>query len=198
MKSKQYKKLNIKMKIWFFAFILLSGCDLFSPKSKHDKMFEKEDQKIMEEFKKGNVRPEVLFDTLLKVRYDLMIKSNPKDTSSYGLRAFHKTRIGDYKGAILDYDKVIELNPNDYIVYQNRGDAKSEIEDYEGAISDYNKVLEYFPARDAYLGRGNAKYKLGDIKNACLDWRKVEMSEYSDCPDNNYEEARKMIIKHCK
>jgi tetratricopeptide (TPR) repeat protein len=143
------------------------------------------------------------------IKYNLEIRINPKDKYSYLQRAHHKALIGDFKGAILDYDKLIEFSHKDSVIffaYEGRGDAKSEIEDYEGAIVDYNKAIAQYPSRSTFLQRGKARYKLGDIKNACLDWKKVEPleweysmdSDYSDSPDDTYDEAIELRKKYCR
>jgi tetratricopeptide (TPR) repeat protein len=194
------------MKALLIVFILLSGCDLFTPKSDIDKIIEKEQNKLLEEYHKGNVSIEKLMYTMILIKYNLAIKSNPEDKDAYLLRAYHKASFGDYKGAILDYDKLIVSDGSNFLYYEGRGNAKSEMEDYEGAILDYNKALENYPSRRSYLQRGKARYKLGDIKNACLDWNKVKPlewdytmeSDYSDAPDYTYDEASELKEIFCR
>lgn len=194
-----------KMKTLLIAFILLSSCNLFTPKNESDKIFEKEKDKIMKEFHKGNITIEKTLDTINTLKYDLAIKVNPEDKMAYLERAKLRTAKGNYKGAILDYDKLIELG-GVFLSYEGRGDTKSEMADYEGAISDYNKALALYPSRTAYLQRGKARYKLGDIKNACLDWNQVKPlewdytmdSDYHDMPDYTYDEASELKRKYCR
>jgi tetratricopeptide (TPR) repeat protein len=91
--------------------------------------------------------------------YDKAIELNPKDATSYELRAVFKhsyqtliktvdniirvTWMKDLSGALADYNKAIELNPNDASTYNNRGHLKHfYLKDRSGALADYNKAIE--------------------------------------------------------
>lgn len=85
---------------------------------------------------------------------DQIIAKNNRNTDAFLARSFHKSKIGDYEGAIIDLDSVLAINTWDYMALSSRADYKSYIGDFEGAMSDYESTLklnaDFIPA---YYGR---------------------------------------------
>lgn len=67
-------------------------------------------------------------------------------------RGTAKSKLEDYRGAILDYNKTIELNPKKSLAYYFRGVAKIFLGDKNGACLDWSKAGE--------LGDGDAYDKI--------------------------------------
>jgi tetratricopeptide (TPR) repeat protein len=60
----------------------------------------------------------------------------------YFYRGFAKSKLEDYRGAILDYNTAIELNPKSAEVYFQRGLAKLGLKDINGACLDFSRAGE--------------------------------------------------------
>ncbi len=104
----------------------------------------------------------------------LISKCNGQIFESYFNNGTEKSKIGDYKGAILDLNKAIELNPAFPGAYLNRGITKDKLQDYKGAIADYKKAIELkADYADAYFNRGNLKSLLNDKNSSCQDFSKA-------------------------
>ena len=75
-------------------------------------------------------------------------------SNDYFDRAYSKSDVKDYYGAIADYTKAIELDPNNANAYYNRGLSKLNLKNYYGAIADNTKAIELDPNNaDAYFNR---------------------------------------------
>ena len=70
-----------------------------------------------------------------------VIELEPNNWSAYFGRAYSKSMLKDYWGAI-GVSKAIELNPKNGTSYYNRGIDKREVGDYIGACKDFKKALE--------------------------------------------------------
>jgi tetratricopeptide (TPR) repeat protein len=113
------------------------------------------------------------------LKYNKLIKQNPKDGNAYYNRGFEKYTFDlDYKGAILDFTEAIKNGyENDAETYYLRGDAKCKLKDYRGAISDYDTAIEIdinrinnLESENGYEARANAKLGLKDFEGAKNDF----------------------------
>ena len=59
---------------------------------------------------------------------------------AYFYRAYARSRLKNYIGAISDYTKAIKIKPNQAEAYANRGLAKAWLNDLDGACSDLRKA----------------------------------------------------------
>ena len=58
------------------------------------------------------------------------------------MRAYAKSDLNDYKGALADFDKAIEVEPLNDLNYSSRGLLKEMNGDLSGACSDWKKAVE--------------------------------------------------------
>ena len=77
----------------------------------------------------------------------LALELDPKNTGVYISRAntkikrgITKTKLEDYKRAIINYTKSIMFDSTNTYEYSERGIAKENIEDFEGACEDWRKA----------------------------------------------------------
>ena len=90
---------------------------------------------------------------------------------AYFYRAYAKSKLKDYTGAIFDYTQAIKISSDHSLYYFNRGIAKRDLEDYNGAISDYTKAIKIKPNdTEAYINRGIAKRQIDDYIGAISDY----------------------------
>ena len=59
---------------------------------------------------------------------------------AYFYRAYAKSKLKDYTGAIFDYTQAIKIRSDHSLYYFNRGIAKELINDLEGACSDWREA----------------------------------------------------------
>ncbi len=123
------------------------------------------------------------------------------------LRAFAKTQMKDYVGAIADCNEAEQIDNTKSDIYSHRGVSYLSLKNYENAILDFDKAIElsqdtssnmFFPILTShklykaglYLNRGFAKLALEEYEDACLDWSRAgELGE---------KDAYKYIRKYCK
>ncbi|APW66198.1 MULTISPECIES: tetratricopeptide repeat protein [Arcobacteraceae] len=121
--------------------------------------------------------------TNAQLKYEEIIKINPKNSEAYGnLGVIYKSK-GDVNTAIKCYLQAIKLNPKNKSVYNNIGNAFKEIKNYKMAIRAYSDSIKLNP------NDFNAFNNLGII--------------YETIGDNNkaiaaYKEAVKINPKHAK
>ena len=83
-----------------------------------------------------------------------VISSKSRNTEAFLARSFHKSKISDYEGAILDLDTLLAINTWDYMALSSRADYKSYSGDTIGALNDYENALKLNPDFiPAYYGR---------------------------------------------
>lgn len=112
---------------------------------------------------------------------DSLIIKNPI-IPYYEKRAFFKTEIGDFKGALSDYNYVFEntKEPSGSL-YWSIAWCNSKLGNYFESIQSYNKVIEirkkqykenpkYVNLDKAYMNRGNCKIELKDYRGALMDF----------------------------
>ena len=98
---------------------------------------------------------------------------DPKNTSALFNRAYSKSELKDYEGAVKDLTQLLEIDPNHGHAIYNRARANANLKRNISAIKDYSKAiskdieLEY-----SYFNRGILKELIGDAKGACNDWGK--------------------------
>ena len=115
--------------------------------------------------KKGNFKEAIL-------DFDLAIDIQPTGTIYYN-RAFAKSEVKDFNGAIEDYNKAIELKHRIVEAYFERGFCKDQLNNPEGAIADYTKVIEIDPTYvDAYNNRAFTNMKQKKYIEAIKDFDK--------------------------
>jgi tetratricopeptide (TPR) repeat protein len=106
--------------------------------------------------------------------FDKAIRFNPKYTEAYGVRAYVKLNLKDYKGSLADYDRVIADSPQSAAMWQERALLKQAyLKDLPGALRDFDKAIELAP-NDAmnYGFRGLVKRDLGQKEAALVDFRR--------------------------
>ncbi|MFN8361409.1 MAG: tetratricopeptide repeat protein [Candidatus Kapaibacterium sp.] len=115
--------------------------------------------------KKGNFKEAIL-------DFDLAIDIEPTGTIYYN-RAFAKSKVMDFYGAIEDYDKVIEFKFRIADAYFERGYCKDQLNNLEGAIEDFTKVIAIDPKFvSAYNSRALTKMKQKKYTEAIKDFDK--------------------------
>ena len=93
---------------------------------------------------------------------------------AYFYRAYARSRLKNYIGAISDYTKAIKIKSDDSLYYFNRAIVKRDLEDYNGAISDYTKAIKIKPNdTQAYINRGIVKRQIEDYMGAISDYTKA-------------------------
>jgi tetratricopeptide (TPR) repeat protein len=95
---------------------------------------------------------------------------------AYGMRAFAKDSLLDYKGAVADLDSaLLALPPNAPVIpvgqiYAARAFAKGCLGDFAGALADCDKEIQLTPNSSmAYGRRAFAEHGLEDYKGAIGD-----------------------------
>ena len=87
------------------------------------------------------------------------IKSNPRYSLAYAIRAHLETRLGENNAAIEDSNKAIELDPNSAFAYVGRSYIYYRIRDYEKGLNDANRAIGLDPNYSyAYVMRGALLY----------------------------------------
>ena len=117
----------------------------------------------LDKAKAGNYREAIL-------DFDQAIEIKPTGQIYYN-RAYVKSVLEDFTGAISDFDKTIEYEYRLVEAYFERGYCKDQINDLVGAIADYSKAVETDPNyADAYNNRAFTKYKMEEYEAAINDW----------------------------
>lgn len=116
--------------------------------------------KIIEIFKK-------LYNNKKKINKNINISIEAK---AFNLSGIHKSKYGDFDGAIKDYNEAIKLSQNYAKAYYNRGYAKFLKNYFCGALKDYNKAIELNSKYDkAYNNRGLIKFLISENLEAIKD-----------------------------
>lgn len=93
---------------------------------------------------------------------------------AYFYRAYAKTELKDYSGAILDYSKALEIEPEDHNAFNNRGYNKGKLGKYYQAIKDFEKSLSINPEFALpYANLSWAKFQINDMQGSCDDAKKA-------------------------
>ncbi|BDM83056.1 trypsin-like peptidase domain-containing protein [Acaryochloris marina] len=101
-------------------------------------------------------------------------KGSELKADDWYLQATHKSKKGDFLGAISDLDKAIELDPDYVIAYFRRGTARLNLKEYPKTIADLNKVIELDPEfAAAYVSRGISYTYLMKYSRAFSDYNKA-------------------------
>jgi tetratricopeptide (TPR) repeat protein len=105
--------------------------------------------------------------------FDKAIQLNPTGQIYYN-RAYSKSMIKDFRGAIQDYNNTIELEYRLAEAYFERGYCNDQINNTNEAINDYTKAIEINKEyADAYNNRAFTKLKQKDYKAAIKDFDKA-------------------------
>lgn len=102
------------------------------------------------------------------------IANDPHLPYTYAARAYQRSQLKDWKGAIEDYNQAIRLDSTNNDYYYNRGIVKENIKDWEGALKDYIKAIsikEDFVK--AWFNHGNVLSKLNRLPEAIEDYTVV-------------------------
>jgi len=128
---------------------------------------------------------EINIDILNIVEYTKDITNYPLDIKTFIKRAWLRSSIHDYAGAISDYNRIIEIDPKNSSAYFSRGYIKHyTFGDYIGAISDYDDAIKNAPDNAEVISfRGNAKYSLNDYQGAIVDFTTIINLEHPEVPN---------------
>lgn len=120
----------------------------------------------LDKFKEGKIK-EAIED------FDKAIEIKPTGQVYYN-RAYSKSLVEDFNGAIQDYNVAIQLQYRLAEAYFERGYCKSEMNNFEEAIEDYTKAIEVNKNyADAYNNRAFVKLNQKDYKAAIKDFDKA-------------------------
>jgi tetratricopeptide (TPR) repeat protein len=111
----------------------------------------------------SNLGPEAIRDATEALRLD------PHNLKAHEVRAEHRTRLGDYKGAIEDLDAIIEFEPANADAYFRRGGCRALLEEFERAVEDYGYAIEFGPNPLYYTRRAELYERLGRRDKAEAD-----------------------------
>ncbi len=104
--------------------------------------------------------------------FDRSIKMKPSG-QVYFNRAYSKTFVSDFEGAILDFSKAEEMSYRLKEVYFERGYCKDQLKDFKGAIKDYSEAIQLDSTNfNAFNNRAYSKMNLKDFKGALIDFNK--------------------------
>ncbi|WP_146216365.1 hypothetical protein [Arenibacter sp. ARW7G5Y1] len=115
-------------------------------------------------------------------------------TEYYNERAYLKSELKDYRGAIQDYEKAISMKVG-YAslwdkVYFGKGFCETKIGNFQSAVESYEKVFIHNPKDElAHFNVGLVKIALGRKNEGCLNLSKSGELGYSD--------AYEIIAEHC-
>ncbi len=95
------------------------------------------------------------------------IQLDPKNATSYAVRAMVYLGKEDFDNAIKDYTEAIRLNPRFSEAYGNRASAYVGKKQYDKAIQDYTKAIQLNPKEGIpYYNRGKAYFEKKDYESA--------------------------------
>jgi tetratricopeptide (TPR) repeat protein len=105
--------------------------------------------------------------------YNCAIHLDPQ-AEYYFYRAFAKSAMGDYSGAMPDYEKCVTLKYKLSETYFERGYAYSILGMYDEAITDYTSTIDLVDTQEMpYNNRAYCYYQLGKYKDAIADYDKA-------------------------
>jgi tetratricopeptide (TPR) repeat protein len=132
--------------------------------------------------------------------FNRAIAINPRYAIAYFLRAYTKSNLNEFQGALADYNQAIALNSNDATAYYNRGRLKQiQLDDPQGALADYDRAIALDPNYvSAYNNRGLLKYeKLNDPQGALADFdRAIALNPKSATAYNNRGNLKDNLNDH--
>lgn len=99
------------------------------------------------------------------------IERNPHLPYAYLERAYHRSEVGDYIGAIEDYTAALEIDSLDAEVWVNRGLAIEKTGAIHDAYDDFTQAIKLDEALgNAWLCRANVLVKLNKLSEAIEDY----------------------------
>lgn len=93
--------------------------------------------------------------------YNDLIAGLAAEGEVYKRRGDAKSKLRDYRGAILDYNRFLDGKrySGDMDVYYSRGIVKNKLGDFRGAIADYVESIRLFPYVETdYINKGTEKF----------------------------------------
>ena len=93
-------------------------------------------------------------------------------TAAYESRAYCRSNLADFNGAIADISMAIKVEDLDSLksdLYIYRGQLKEESGDYLGAMDDYGQAIEHFAAGGGHSFRGSLNQRYGLSERALVD-----------------------------
>lgn len=114
--------------------------------------------------------------------FDISIRLNKRNFRVYRNRAYVRTILEDYEGALADYNNSIDYFREDQAkAYYNRGNLRTRLKDYKGALADYNKAIKQdVKSTQSYNNRATVKLHLRDYAAAILDYSEaIKLSKAS-------------------
>lgn len=111
----------------------------------------------------------------------------PKSSVAFESRAWFRSSLHDYHGAIEDYTMAFENDKINLISISNRGLMKIRINDYLGAIDDFTFLINNGDESwlgDSYKTRGELKIKMGFIEEGNADLIKAKEIGYPEDLDD--------------
>lgn len=90
-------------------------------------------------------------------------------------RGILKSRLPNYRSALVDYDQGLALRPDLAEAYVDRGAVLIMLKRYDDAIADLSKgiALGSRELQVAYYDRGLVRERTGDLTGACADYRQA-------------------------
>lgn len=105
--------------------------------------------------------------------FDSAISYNNFHKEAYFTRAYTKSLLEDFEGAIEDYKKTIELDSNHYAANINLGNIYGRLGYEKDAILCFTTAIIIQPKNpDGYFNRGNQKLIMNDLEGGIEDLEK--------------------------
>jgi tetratricopeptide (TPR) repeat protein len=99
------------------------------------------------------------------------LKLNPRDSTTFVMRASANYHCGKYKEAIADYSAALWIEPNNSATYANRGYAFWRNGESAAAKVDFEKAIELDPANTyALIGRGSIRATKKEFDDSIADF----------------------------
>lgn len=114
------------------------------------------------------VKKEMFLEAIALLDEKISYSEDPHNLYAY--RADVNSRLGNYRGAVLDWDNAISIERRIPEYYIKRGKAYADLGKYKNAIEDFSRVLRQDPARfSMYLDRARAYAQLEEFTLAVRD-----------------------------
>lgn len=99
--------------------------------------------------------------------YDMSIKLNPNNCSSFNNRAGTKRTLYMHGKALIDFNSAISLDSTNHNYFRNRAVLKADLHMYIEALEDFDKSLKLNSKCDfSYYSKGLCLYYMGENEEA--------------------------------
>jgi tetratricopeptide (TPR) repeat protein len=106
--------------------------------------------------------------------YNEVLKIEPTEFYSYGLRGNVYALKGDYEKAFADLGEAIRLKPDFFEAFASRGLVSREMGDLENSIKDLTEAIRIMPDNpSAYYSRAKVLQMKGDLEGTIKDYQEA-------------------------